>query len=125
MTAFAALSASFLKEEYEDSPVMASSLGLTGYDGDHLLDLEVCVRRRAQAGVAPLLDHAERRRLRRLARVEPRANAGPPLDERGFLAAESDWSDHSAYLNPAGCARRAASRSRSLRRRRSRRAVWH
>lgn len=32
MTSFADLAARFLKEEYEDSPVMASSLGLTAYD---------------------------------------------------------------------------------------------
>src|SRR4026208_181448 len=31
-SAFASLVASFLKEEYEDSPTLASSLGLTEYD---------------------------------------------------------------------------------------------
>src|SRR2546428_9544321 len=31
-SAFASLVGSFLKEEYEDSPTMASSLGLTEYD---------------------------------------------------------------------------------------------
>ena len=31
-SAFASLVASFLKDEYEDSPTLASSLGLTEYD---------------------------------------------------------------------------------------------
>ena len=51
LNSFANLAASFLKEEYEDSPVMASALGLTEYD-ERLDDLsrEAFERRRASDG---------------------------------------------------------------------------
>ncbi|MDE3193448.1 MAG: DUF885 domain-containing protein [Chloroflexota bacterium] len=51
MSTFGELSAAFLKEEYEDSPVAASSLGLTEYD-ERLDDLsrEAFERRRASDG---------------------------------------------------------------------------
>jgi uncharacterized protein (DUF885 family) len=48
MTTFAELAASFLKEEYEDSPVMASSLGLTAYD-ERLDDLSAAAFERRRA----------------------------------------------------------------------------
>ena len=47
MAAFGDLCRAFLAQEYADSPVLASHLGVDGYD-DRLDDLSEDVRRRSQ-----------------------------------------------------------------------------
>ena len=75
--------------------IVDPDLGIALDDRDQLLHLEVGVRWRAEAWIAPLLDHAERRRLGRVDGVEPSPDARTPLDERRLRGLETDWSDHS------------------------------
>lgn len=74
---FADLAMTFLKEEYEASPVMASSLGLTGYD-ERLDDVSAAAIERKEASDAEWL---------RRFRAVPDAGLGSAAIDRDFLVA--------------------------------------